>query len=61
MLVNELVEKYGDEMVRTNIINGFNKLTPQTFNFNLEKRNRLKFNTKFNEFCIKTYSLLFIK
>ncbi|CAF0887255.1 unnamed protein product [Brachionus calyciflorus] len=29
--------------------------------FNLEKRNRIKFNTKFNEFSIKTYGLLFIR
>ncbi|RMZ94498.1 exportin-4, partial [Brachionus plicatilis] len=29
--------------------------------FNLEKRNRIKFNSRFNEFCIKTYGLLFIR
>ena len=29
--------------------------------FNFEKRNRIKFNSKFNEFSIKTYGLLFIR
>ncbi len=61
MLVNELVTEYQDESLKEKILSGFLQLTPTNFTFNLEKRNRIKFTTKFNEFCIKTYGLLFIR
>jgi hypothetical protein len=60
-LVSQLITQYEDENVKRKIIEGFQSLTPANFNFNTEKRNRLKFNSKFNEFCIKTYGLLFIR
>jgi hypothetical protein len=61
MLVGQLVEQYTDNNIKQKILEGFSSLTPSNFVFTMEKRNRLKFNTKFNEFCVKTYSLLFIK
>lgn len=61
MLVSQLVAQYEDDTMKQKIIEGFHSLTPTNFNFNMEKRNRLKFITKFNEFCVKTYGLLFIR
>ena len=61
MLVSQLMEQYGDESLKQKIFTGFTSLTPSNFVFNMEKRNRLKFSSKFNDFCIKTYGLLFIK
>ena len=62
MLVSKLIENYGEEDVRKKILAGFQALTPAAnFVFNLDKRNRIKFNTKFNEFCTTTYGLLFIR
>ena len=61
VLVSELMEQYSDENLKQKIFDGFKSLTPSNFVFNMEKRNRLKFNSKFNEFCIKTYGLLFIR
>ena len=61
MLVNDLVAQYDDEQLKAKILSGFQALTPTNFIFSLDKRNRLKFNSKFNDFCIKTYGLLFIR
>ncbi len=61
MLVGKLIEKYDEEDVRKKIFAGFHALTPANFVFNLDKRSRIKFNSKFNEFCTSTYGLLFIR
>ena len=61
LLVGQLVEQYPDDNIKQKILEGFTSLTPSNFLFTMEKRNRLKFSTKFNEFCVKTYGLLFIR
>jgi hypothetical protein len=61
MQVNELMAQYNeDPNIKQKIIEGFHRLT-NNFQFNMEKRNRLKFNSKFNEFSVKTHGLLFIR
>ena len=61
MLVNQFLEQYTDESLKRKIFDGFALLISSNLIFNMEKRNRLKFNLKFNEFCIKTYGLLSIR
>lgn len=61
VLVSQLIEQINDDNLKMKIMEGFNNLTPVNFTFNMEKRNRIKFSSKFNEFCIKTYGLLFIR
>jgi hypothetical protein len=61
VLVSQLIEQINDDNLKMKIMEGFNNLTPVNFAFNMEKRNRIKFSSKFNEFCIKTYGLLFIR
>ena len=60
-LVNMLLTQYTDEQLRNSIISGFQALIPNNFQLNMEKKNREKFVERFNQFCVQTYGLLFIK
>jgi len=47
-LVGGLVGQYEDEELRAKIVEGFRMLTPDNL-------------AKFNEFCVRTYGLLFVR
>ncbi len=60
-LVGELVGQYEDEELRCRIAEGFRVLSGDSVSFDMQKRSRLRFSAKFNEFCVKTYGLLFVR
>jgi len=60
-LVGGLVGQYEDEELRAKIVEGFRMLTPDNLSLDMQKRSRMRFAAKFNEFCVRTYGLLFVR
>ena len=60
-MVNNILMQFTDQDLKLRILKGFETLTPASLIFNHEKKNKIRFTDKFNEFCVQTYGLLFIK